>query len=160
MISKTARRIVWTFIAAFTACAACLLPPPAYGQAPGRAKPVTFDDIKFDMKKGDPFKRSMLTDNIEQLEGQTIKISGWILPASVYQEKGIKQFVLVRDNNECCFGPGAALYDCVLVEMVNGKTANFSTLPIKVEGKFSVDEVIGPDGKHLAIYRLDSHSAK
>jgi hypothetical protein len=158
--SSNRRIACWTLMAALAVCITSIVPPAAYAQAPGKAKAVTFDDIKFEMKKGDPFKRSMLTDKIEQLEGQTIKISGWILPASVYQEKGIRQFVLVRDNQECCFGPGAALFDCVLVEMVNGKSANFSTRPVNVEGTFSVDEILGPDGKHLAIYRLDSYLVK
>ena len=42
--------------------------------------------------------------------------------------------VLVRDNLECCFGPGAALYDCVMVRMNPGKTTNFSIRPVTVEG--------------------------
>jgi hypothetical protein len=121
-------------------------------------KDVTFDDLKFEMKKGDPFKRSMLTDKIEKMHGTTLRIRGYMLPS--YQEKGITQFVLVRDNMECCFGPGAALYDCVLVEMKTGKSTSYSLRPVAVQGKFEISEFIGPDGKHLAIYRITGDEVK
>ncbi|MBC8351980.1 MAG: DUF3299 domain-containing protein [Planctomycetes bacterium] len=123
-----------------------------------KTKNLTFDDIKFDIKKDAPFKRSMLTDKIEKLAESRVKIRGYILPS--FQQKGIKQFVLVRDNMECCFGPGAALYDCILVEMAPGKSASFTVRPVSVEGKFEISEFKGPDGKHLAIYRMVGKEVK
>ena len=119
---------------------------------------ITFDTLKFEMTKGDPFERKMLTEGIEKLVGMPIRIRGYILPS--FQQKGIKQFVLVRDNMECCFGPGAALYDCILVEMVGDATTEFSVRPVTVEGVFTIKELKGPDGKHLAIYHLDGKSVK
>jgi hypothetical protein len=113
----------------------------------------TFDDLRFEMTVGEPFKRNMLTKEIEAMAGQRIRIRGYILPTP--QKNGIKQFVLVRDNQECCFGPGAALYDCILVEMKPGKTAEYSIRPVAAEGTFDIREfVIG--GKHLAIYHMDA----
>ncbi|MCA9246158.1 MAG: DUF3299 domain-containing protein [Planctomycetales bacterium] len=116
-----------------------------------------FDDIKFEMDKEEPFERSMLTEQIEDLVGETIRIRGYILPTA--KAKGLRQFVLVRDNMECCFGPGAALYDCILVEMDPGETTEFSIRPIAVEGVFDIRELVGPDGKHLAIYHLQASKA-
>jgi hypothetical protein len=118
---------------------------------------LTFDDIKFDMKKGDPFARSLLTKKIEALDGATIRIRGYMLPS--FQQKGISQFVLVRDNMQCCFGPGAALYDCIMVEL-KGTTASFTTKPIAVEGVFHIEEFADPDGNTLAIYHLDGTKVK
>jgi hypothetical protein len=118
----------------------------------------TFDDLRFDIKPGDPFKREMLPASIESLAGQRLRIRGFILPTP--QRRGITQFVLVRDNQECCFGPGAALYDCILVEMQPGKTAEYSIRPVAVEGIFDINEIKGPDGKHLAIYHLDAELVK
>ena len=117
----------------------------------------TFDDIRFEMTVGDKFQRSMLTKDIEALSGQKIRIRGYILPTP--QKHGIHQFVLVRDNQECCFGPGAALYDCILVEMKKGATADFTIYPIAVEGTFNVREFV-IDGKHMAIYQMDGESAQ
>jgi hypothetical protein len=118
----------------------------------------TFDDLRFDIKPGDPFHRSMLPSQIAAIDGQRIRIRGFILPTA--QKRGIKTFVLVRDNQECCFGPGAALYDCILVQMQPGKTAEFSIRPVAVDGIFSIDEVLGSDRTHLAIYRLDAQSVQ
>ena len=46
---------------------------------------------------------------VTALEKQAVRIRGYILPS--FQQAGLTQFVLVRDNQECCFGPGAALHD-------------------------------------------------
>jgi hypothetical protein len=127
-------------------------------RAGDRSYDKTFDDLRFDIQPGDPFHRSMLPEQIASMDGQRIRIRGFILPTP--QKRGIKTFVLVRDNQECCFGPGAALYDCILVQMQPGKTAEFSIRPVAVEGVFSIDEVRGPDGTHLAIYRVDAESVK
>ena len=112
----------------------------------------TFDDIKFDIEPDAPYDASMLTDTIRGLDGQRIRIRGYIFPTA--QKSGIKQFVLVRDNQECCFGPGAALYDCVLVDMQNNASTEYTIRPVAVEGRFSLSEFLGPDGRPLAIYRL------
>jgi hypothetical protein len=118
---------------------------------------ISFDTIKFDMEKGEPFERSMLTDAIEKLNGVRVRIRGYMLPS--FQQSGIKQFVLVRDNQECCFGPGAALFDCVIVDMGEQST-NFSVRPVAVEGTFSIREFKGPDDTHLAIYHLDGERVR
>jgi hypothetical protein len=130
----------------------------ALAAAGDRQYDKTFDDLRFDIQPGDPFKRAMLPPAIESMAGQRIRIRGYMLPAA--QQRGIKTFVLVRDNQECCFGPGAALYDCILVEMVPGKTTEFSIWPIAVEGTFGINEVVGPDGNHLAIYRIEGESVQ
>jgi hypothetical protein len=61
---------------------------------------------------------------------------------------------------QCCFGPGAALHDCILVEMENGRTAEFTTRPVTVEGVFEHHEFKYPDGKHYAIYYMLARSVK
>ena len=126
--------------------------------APDGIRDTTFDDVKFAMTTGERFERTMLTPAIEQLDGERIRIRGYILPT--FRQSGLTQFVLVRDNMECCFGPGAALFDSILVEMNEGASTDFSIRPVAVEGKFSVRELVGPDGKHLAIYHLQGEVVK
>jgi len=142
--------------------------PPASPQAPAGPTPVpsrpatrrdiSFDDIKLDLKKGDPFSRDLLPTRVTALETTPIRIRGYILPS--FQQTGLTQFVLVRDNMECCFGPGALLHDCVVVRMKPGKTASFSIRPVAVTGTFRVEELRGPDGRHLAIYALDGEAVE
>jgi hypothetical protein len=119
---------------------------------------ITFDTIKLDMKKEDPFKKSLITPKIHELEGRKVKLRGYLLPS--FQQTGLTQFVLVRDNMECCFGPGAALYDCVVVEMQPGRSTDFTIRPVAVEGVFAVREMLDPDGKPLAIYHLDGEAVR
>ncbi len=122
---------------------------------------LTFDDIKFDIEKDGKFTRSMLTKDIEELNKKTVRIRGYMLPASVFKQSGIEEFVLVRDNMECCFGPGAALYDCIMVRMEPGKTAEFSTRPIAVRGTFEIKEFLYPDSdSHYAIYQMTASEAR
>jgi hypothetical protein len=150
--------IGWSLVIGHFLLTSLLVAPSlADNKSDGKIKDLTFDDIKFEMKKGDPFERSMLTKQIEALDGQTIRIRGYMLPS--FQQKGITQFVLVRDNLECCFGPGAALYDCVVVEL-KGTSATFTVKPIAVEGVFKIEEFTDPDGNHLAIYHLDGTKVK
>jgi len=123
-----------------------------------RAYDKTFDDLRFEMEVGEPFRREMLTATINALDGRQIRIRGFILPTA--QKRGIKQFVLVRDNQQCCFGPGAALFDCVLVDMEQDATAEYTIRPVAVSGKFGIQEIIGPDGRHLAVYHIAGESVK
>ena len=136
-------------IAVGLVAAMTLAAPRAVADEP---RSVTFDDLKFDMDKQAPFERSLLTPAIEALSGQTIKLRGFILPT--FQTSGLKHFVLVRDNKECCFGPGAALCDAVIVKMSKGQEATFTVRPVLVEGKFAVDPMTGPDGKTVAVFRM------
>ncbi len=124
----------------------------------GAVRETTFDDIKFEMEKTDPFHRSLLTDEVEQTFGHKIRIRGYMFPT--LKKRGIQQFVLVRDNLECCFGPGAALFDCILVHMQPGKTAEYSIRPVAVEGLFSFEQFTDYDGKVRAIYRLDGEAVE
>lgn len=117
---------------------------------------ITFDDIKFPMQKNEEFKRSLITPNIEAMHGARVKIRGYILPS--FQQSGLTQFVLVRDNLECCFGPGAMLYDCIIVEMLPGKSTDFTVRPVAVEGVFEVEEYLDFDGVVRAVYHLDGQA--
>ncbi|TWU16244.1 hypothetical protein Poly21_34490 [Allorhodopirellula heiligendammensis] len=124
---------------------------------------ISFDDLKFDIEKDEAFDPKKLTDTLRFLNGRTVKLSGYILPSTLFKETDINEFVLVRDNQECCFGPGAALFDAVMVEMVPGKSTDFVTRPVTVKGKFVFDPKkykyppgVGPNGaSHFAVFRIE-----
>ncbi len=127
---------------------------PAQASVPLRQRLLdkTFDNIKFEIPAGTTFARHLLTPAIEQLFGQRIRIRGYIYPT--LKKRGLTQFVLVRDNLECCFGPGAALFDCIMVRMQPGKTAEYTIRPVAVEGTFQLN-VQEFDGTVVAIYELE-----
>ena len=120
---------------------------------------TTFDDLKFEMTKTELFDRAMLTPKVNALMGKKIRIRGYIFPT--LRKTGLNRIVLVRDNMECCFGPGAALFDCVLVTMAPGKTAEYTIRPVAVEGEIRLEELAGgPDGRPLAIYQMVGHEVE
>lgn len=137
----------WGLVLIAIAFSVLLNPMIAAAQEPQN---VSFDDFKFEMKKGEKFKDSMITDEIKAFVGKKIIIRGYILPTSTSK---LKQFIFVRDNKECCFGPGAMLYDCMVVKMKKGLTTKFTTRPIAVEGEFKIKK-LGPEEAPLAIYEL------
>ncbi|MDX1965000.1 MAG: DUF3299 domain-containing protein [Pirellulales bacterium] len=135
--------------------------PPAEEKAPAarsETRNITFDTLKFEMSKDQLFDRKMLTKDIEKLAGSKIRIRGFILPG--FESTDLENFILVRDNMECCFGPGAALYDCMIVDMIPGQKTNYTTRPVTVEGEFQVEEFKQPDGTILAIYHLTAEKVR
>lgn len=46
----------------------------------------------------------LIPPEIQALEGKKIFIKGYIRPGSAPVRTGIDRFLLVRDNNQCCFG--------------------------------------------------------
>lgn len=131
----------------------------AMGLVPSLAagKDITFDDLKFDIEAGGDFKREMLTEEIEALHGKVVTVRGVMLPS--FQAKGIKNFVLLRDN-KCLFGPKGTVCHNIIVELAPGKTTEFTTKYIAVEGRLKISELKGPSGKVLSIYHLDARSVK
>ena len=129
---------------------------PAVGD--GKVREISFDDLTLPLEKGAPYTPAILPPAVDALQGQSVRIRGYILPS--FQQRGITQFVLVRDNMECCFGPGALLHDCVVVRMRPGKSADFSIRPVAVAGSFRIEELKGPDGKHLAVYAIDGDAVE
>jgi hypothetical protein len=124
------------------------------------ARNISFDTIKFPMEKQELFKPTMLTPQIKALDGRKVKIRGFMLPSFI--NDGLKYFVLVRDNQECCFGPGAALFDAIHIDLADGVTAEYSYPPIAVEGVFHIDPVENPrygeaplENSHIYIFRMD-----
>ncbi len=137
-------------------------PKPEIIYPPGQPRPerydLTFDDLAFDIPEGKPFDWAMVTDEIHKYDGMKITLRGYIRPA--FTQRNLKQFVFVRDNQECCFGPGAALFDCVLVKMKEGSETDFTVRPVTLEGEFYLRKYAGPDGNVWAIFRMKETKVK
>jgi hypothetical protein len=122
---------------------------------------LTFDNLEFDIETDQDFERSMLTEDIEALNGQSVIIRGFILGSSVFQRKGIKEFVLVRDNQQCCFGPGAKIYHNVMVKMNEGKSCDFAFRPVEARGKLTIKPWVNPgDGKTYSVFHLGADTVR
>jgi hypothetical protein len=125
----------------------------------GGRRDITFDDLEFAIERDQDFADEMLTDKVREIEGKHVILRGFVLASSIFQQTGIKQFVLVRDNQECCFGPGAYLYHNAQVEMTPPATAEFAIRPVTVEGKFSI-RPWRSGGKCYSVFHIQADSVK
>lgn len=143
-------------IAPFTA--GCSRPVANASTQSARLTDKTFDDLEFEMAENATFERSFLTPKVEELFGKQIRIRGFMYPT--LKKSGLKTFVLIRDNQNCCFGPGAKLYHNIMVNMRPGETAEYELLnSITVEGTFRY-ELVEFDGYVVSIYQLENASVK
>jgi hypothetical protein len=77
---------------------------------------------------------------IADLNGKRVMIKGYIRPDSITVSKGIDRFLLVRDNNQCCFGSlsDVKYYDQMDVKMVDSKTVDYSSGLFRMHGILEV----------------------
>ncbi|MDC0936071.1 DUF4190 domain-containing protein [Pirellulales bacterium] len=79
-------------------------------------------------------------EDVLALDGQKVFLKGFIRPDSVPYEQGFREFLLVRDNNECCYGDQAKVkyYDQVAVDVVDGLKTSYSSAMLRVGGTLHV----------------------
>lgn len=127
-------------------------------EGPEQAVRVSFDDL--DLLKVlnlEPVPLDAVghfPDWLKQLNGRRIRIRGFMYP--VFQETGLDQFVLARDNQICCFGRDPKVYDLVAISMRKGKTTNYIpyTRSFDVHGVFRIEPLVDGD-KLLGLYSIE-----
>ena len=64
----------------------------------------------------------------QELNGKKVFIKGYVYQPSGRggQMSGLKEFVLVRDKGQCCFGGNPKLTDMILVKLQGSLTAEFN----------------------------------
>jgi hypothetical protein len=119
---------------------------------PGEPIRITFDHIIIGMQADIVFRPWMLSDDVKELEGQKVSITGVMHGGSVDKEKNIKWFVLLR-NAECKYGPGGQADHLAEVEL---KTPfSFTSKTVRVEGTLRIVPKSGSDGNTLSLYTLE-----
>ena len=122
---------------------------------------VTYDDLDLlkilNMEPVPLDVLDYLPDWLEALDGQRIRIRGFMLPE--FQAEGLRGFILARDNELCCYGRAAKVYDLIGVRMAEGTTTNYlPRTPFDVEGVF---HIIPPEPEDDVLLRLyEIHDAK
>jgi len=113
---------------------------------------IIFEDIQLLIQADTVFRPIMLTERAKSLDGQRIRISGYMLPDS--KSKNIQQFVLLK-NTECKFGPGGQADHLLNVLMTKDVTATYRDDAVAVEGTLRIKPFQGPDGNTWSIYDLE-----
>lgn len=92
------------------------------------------------------------------LDGKPVFIKGYIYPGQ--QQYGIKQFVLCRDQGDCCFGGNPKITDRIEVKLAEPLTINYSPRMFGVAGTFRVEPTQTAEGLGAVLYHIDAKHVK
>jgi hypothetical protein len=92
------------------------------------------------------------------LNGKQVFIKGYIYPGQ--QQHGIRQFVLCRDQGDCCFGGNPKITDRIEVTLADPLSVSYSQRMFRVAGKFRVEPTQTAEGLGAVLYHIDAEYVK
>ena len=100
----------------------------------------------------------MMPDTARDVNGRNVLLKGYMYPGK--QQSGITQFLLVRDQGDCCFGGNPKITDRVLVQLKDlgpgyPKGINFSPRLTKIAGRFVIRPMGAPGLEGGVLYHLE-----
>ncbi len=112
-------------------------------EGPSKALRVSFEDL--DVEKVLNTKKltldlpKLMPEWLKKLDGQRIRMKGYMHPGSSFQATGIKRFIFCRDTGPCCFGPKPTVFYLVEVTLKSGTSTNYiENKEFGVEGVFHI----------------------
>ncbi len=102
-----------------------------------------------------PVPKNQIPETIKRLDGKQVAIRGFMVP-TVFENDGVRSFILVRDQALCCFGVMPKMNEWLDVRMKDDRKAEFfPDRPITVVGKLEVGEQY--EGNIvLSVYRMEA----
>jgi len=106
----------------------------------------------------------LVPPDVLELDQKQVFIKGFMRPSTGISKAGtpvrnhVSQFLLVRDNNQCCFGDisDVKYYDQVLVQLTGSKTTNESGGMFRMGGKLRIlPQNVHRKGHHVFILEAD-----
>jgi hypothetical protein len=122
-----------------------------------RALRVSYDDLDLlkvlNMEPVPLNAEEYLPAWLKGLNGEKVRLKGWMFPP--LQTEGLPAFLFVRDNQICCFGREAKVYDKVRVMLKDGETTDYIFgRPFDVVGTFHIESE-EQDGQLYFLYSID-----
>jgi hypothetical protein len=123
---------------------------------------VSYDDIDLlrilNMEPVPLNAEEYLPDWLKALNGEKVILRGWMFPPLMTE--GLPAFLFVRDNQICCFGREAKVYDKVRVTLKEGTTTDYIFgRPFDVVGTFHIESE-ERDGELYFLYSIDNAVVK
>jgi hypothetical protein len=92
----------------------------------------------YDLRPSEKDERAgyAIPKEILELNGKRVFIKGYFRPDSSEVSRNVRRFLLVRDNNQCCFGDmsNVKYYDQVLVSFVDNLTTDYRSGMYRIAG--------------------------
>jgi hypothetical protein len=100
---------------------------------------------------GDP--ADAVPETARVADGRDVLLKGYMYPGK--QTQGIRQFLLVRDQGDCCFGGNPKITDRVLVQLAETGGIEFTPRLVKIAGRFHVRPAGAPEIGGGVLYHLE-----
>jgi hypothetical protein len=140
--------------------AAVPVPPHRAAPAPAPQQAVTID---WRVLAGLDYTNGKATDTLKKLDGQTVRIPGFVVPLDDFQEEGA-EFLLVPYYGACVHTPPPPPNQIVMVEMTGKKAVKLNLFDaVWMSGKIkiaSVESPYGTVGYTLEGLTVEPYSAK
>lgn len=114
-------------------------------------------EVYSETNSGRPLVRSddIIPPPMKAYDGRTVTVTGFVLPLRT--RKGlVTEFLLLRDQGTCCFGPQARINHFIRVKYVSGFKPG-DPIPHRVTGPIAVGEIY-IQGYLTGIYQMDAQS--
>ena len=148
----TGRGVAW---AALAGSAASLIGGLAYLTTVYAAElPEGFTRLNYAMLQplpGDP--PTAVPDSARAMDGRDVLLKGYMYPGS--RQRGITEFLLCRDQGDCCFGGTPKITDRVLVRLADPGGIEFTQRLVKIAGRFRIEPAGTADLGGGVLYHLD-----
>ncbi|MCE2725149.1 MAG: DUF4190 domain-containing protein [Planctomycetaceae bacterium] len=100
---------------------------------------------------GDP--ADAVPETARAADGRDVLLKGYMYPGK--QTHGIRQFLLVRDQGDCCFGGNPKITDRVLVQLAATGGIDFTPRLVKIAGRFHVRPAGAPEIGGGVLYHIE-----
>jgi len=121
--------------------------------------PPGYERLSYSQLQPDPEVQGQIyPPEIVEYDGHRVFIKGYVLQGK--QQSGIKQFILCRDNGDCCFGGQPRLTDRIQVTLKPPLTLEYSTRLRRLAGTFYFAPAQDNYGLGGVIYHLEADYLK
>jgi len=121
--------------------------------------PEGFERLSYaDLQPAEGEAATRVPDPARAMDGRNVLLKGYIYPGK--QQHGLVQFLLVRDQGDCCFGGNPKITDRVLVQLSDPAGIDFTPKLTKVAGRFRVQPMGTADLQGGVLYHLDAASVR
>lgn len=119
-----------------------------------RELPPGFERLNYAaLQPGEGEPANLIPESAVKMDGRDVLLKGYMYPGK--QQRGIRQFLLVRDQGDCCFGGNPKITDRVLVQMADKQTIEYTPRLRKIAGRFSIRPTGAVDVDGGVFYHLE-----